>query len=92
MYLHIQMKYVYIYKMVSLFSNNFVVARSSAYFGQGNGPIWLDDVTCTGNENSLLNCNIKPWGVQNCMHNEDAGVDCNAGNVPPHHVMSYLSY
>lgn len=56
-----------------------MVSRSSAYFGQGPGPIWLDDVTCTGNENSLLNCRIKPWGVQNCMHNEDVGVDCNAG-------------
>ncbi|XP_056011221.1 deleted in malignant brain tumors 1 protein-like [Ostrea edulis] len=69
-------------KMLGLYSrNNFVVSRSSAYFGQGPGPIWLDDVTCTGNENSLLNCRIKPWGVQNCMHNEDVGVDCNAGQV-----------
>lgn len=69
-------------KMLGLYSsNNFVVARTSAYFGQGNGPIWLDDVTCTGNENSLLNCQVKPWGDQNCMHNEDVGVDCNAAMV-----------
>ncbi|XP_062572436.1 deleted in malignant brain tumors 1 protein-like [Saccostrea cucullata] len=73
---------VVVCKMLRLYtSNSFVVARSSAYFGQGTGPIWLDDVTCLGTENSLLNCQLKPWGVQNCDHREDVGVDCNAAQV-----------
>ncbi|KAK3087601.1 hypothetical protein FSP39_008130 [Pinctada imbricata] len=62
-------------------SNRFIVARTQGYFGAGVGPIWLDDVNCAGTESSLLNCQLKPWGQQNCQHNEDAGVDCNAAQV-----------
>jgi hypothetical protein len=36
----------------------------------------LDDVSCTGHEQNLINCSHKGWGVHNCAHSEDAGVEC----------------
>ncbi|KFV97607.1 Macrophage receptor MARCO, partial [Fulmarus glacialis] len=42
----------------------------------GTGQIWLDDVNCSGNERSIFDCPKPAWGVNNCSHNEDAGVEC----------------
>ena len=45
-------------------------------FGAGNGPIWLDDVMCQGNQYFIQNCQNSGWGENNCIHAEDAGVVC----------------
>ncbi|NWX77397.1 NETR protein, partial [Alca torda] len=52
-------------------------ALSWAHYGQGSGPILLDEVECSGNELSLDQCKKSDWGQQNCDHIEDAGVSCD---------------
>ncbi|XP_048784314.1 deleted in malignant brain tumors 1 protein-like [Lagopus muta] len=54
-------------------------APGSAYFGQGFGRIWLDDVKCSSRESALSECAARPWGVHNCNHEEDAGIVCSGG-------------
>ncbi|XP_023933282.1 deleted in malignant brain tumors 1 protein-like isoform X5 [Lingula anatina] len=42
----------------------------------GSGAIFLDDVSCRGDELSLDQCYSRPWTVHNCRHEQDAGVRC----------------
>ena len=53
--------------------------KNEAYFGGGNGKIWLDEVNCTGVEESLFDCSHLPWGIHDCYSNEDLGVICKNG-------------
>ena len=52
---------------------------TGASHGEGSGPIWLDDVSCSGSETHLHNCPKREWGNHNCDHKKDASVLCNYG-------------
>ena len=49
-------------------------AFTNAHYGQGTGPIQLDNVQCRGSENSLLQCSHLTVDI--CGHHEDAGIRC----------------
>ena len=58
--------------------DNVVRVDSYSAFGQGTGPIWMDDIQCTGNETNIAQCSFPGWAVNNCGHYEDAGVVCSS--------------
>ena len=53
------------------------VARTAAYFGEGDGDIHVSGLKCGGSEASILSC---PQVWSECFHDEDAGVICEKGN------------
>lgn len=50
-------------------------------FGQGSGPIFLDNVDCKGWEAALSECWSHGWGIHNCYHYEDVAVVCNGNKA-----------
>ena len=55
-----------------------IAVRYRAYYGQGSGQIWLDNLKCNGNESTIEECLHAGWGMHDCEHDEDAGVECAA--------------
>ena len=53
-----------------------VAAPSQAHYGEGTGPIWLDNVHCVGNESDIFTCVNNGIGNHDCIHYEDASVEC----------------
>ena len=79
----------YLFKEMNYFIIGFLLSESlafsTAYFGQGAGPILLDNVHCNGSESSLLDCNH--LNQSNCAHSSDAGVRCQGQS---HEVCNYI--
>ena len=57
------------------------IPRLNAAFGEGSGPIVLDDMRCTGLEYRLFDCEHGGFEVNNCAHSKDAGVVCIEGEA-----------
>ncbi|XP_074994759.1 scavenger receptor cysteine-rich domain-containing protein SCART1-like [Calonectris borealis] len=54
-----------------------VSALDEAAFGEGTGPIWLEQVECRGTEPSLQDCWAQSGDSGACRHKEDAAVHCS---------------
>ncbi|XP_054471094.1 macrophage receptor MARCO [Anoplopoma fimbria] len=54
----------------------FQTAVSTFTASPGSGRIWLDELQCLGTESDIFSCQHRGIGVNNCQHNEDAGVHC----------------
>ena len=49
-------------------------------FGHGLGRILLGNLKCSGNEDSILECSYRGWGIEDCSDSgpghEWAGISC----------------
>ena len=59
-----------------LLSNTGATAYRYAYFGRGNGGIYLYNLGCRGNEPRLIDCYHNGIGMHRCDHSSDAGLRC----------------
>ncbi len=53
--------------------------RYNAFYGQGPGPILLDDLLCNGMEERLIDCPIVTGSIgmpDFCTHRDDVGLEC----------------
>ena len=62
-------------------------ALDRAHFGQGTGPIHLDNLICNSRESRLVNCWHNGISVHNCAHSEDAGLRCQGMYIHISHKM-----
>ncbi|XP_004447412.1 CD5 antigen-like [Dasypus novemcinctus] len=53
------------------------IAKAKKQFGPGVGRIWLDEVRCSGMEQSLEQCQHRFWGYHDCTHKEDVAMNCS---------------
>ena len=51
-------------------------------YGMGNGPIYLENVLCQGEESSIFDCLHSNQPSETCLdHTTDVGINCTNGNI-----------
>ena len=68
------------------------IAVSNAGFGEGEGPILLDDSQCDGSEAGLQQCTHNAIGHHDCGHHEDAGVICPGNLFSDNQLLLIFNY
>ena len=56
--------------------------RAYERFGLGSGPIFLDHLSCAGEELNIFACPRDVLGLHLCDHTMDAGVQCFGKECP----------
>ena len=47
-------------------------------FDKGSGPIFLDQLQCSGSDQSLFDCDLgQTIGLHSCNHSMDVGIRCS---------------
>ena len=63
------------------------VVNSSAAFGQGIGPVWLENVHCSGTESRLVNCPSRRVDFTYCYYSV-AVVTCQGKLYSLHELLA----
>ena len=72
--------------------NTGAVSFRDAQFGPGIGPIFLENLICSGSETNVLDCrHTTPLGLSTCAHSQDAGVRC-VGKAPAKTVLHFFLF
>ena len=62
-----------------------IAAEHNAFYGEGTGQIWLDNLNCVGNEEIIENCSHTGWNSYYaryiCSHGDDVSVRCSSGKL-----------
>ena len=55
----------------------------------GSRRIWLGEVVCTGKEKDINGCAHPGWENHNCLHFDNAGVECNTTGKMLKHMFGW---
>ena len=64
-----------------------IIYSSTWQYGIGQGPIWLYDIRCSGDEEELFDCPFNNPYLLYCDHYNDAGVMCQGGRADLNHML-----
>jgi len=57
-------------------------------YGAGSGPIFFNNVRCTGTEADITACQ-RNVSVQGCGHDDDVSISCTSGIIT-HRLLLYI--
>ena len=67
------------------------LALTKAQYGEGYGPVYLDELNCNGTESSIMQCGHSGVANANCHHTEDASVICKGKQMSSWYIStSYI--